>query len=733
MKTGASCSALSPAGSEGNGTGVRNTVGADAEAGVEGKEFALQPSGNSATATTMSASKRRAIADGRAGGVLRSIRTSLLLALICAFMSASTSHAAPESDNPAREVTIRRGAALVPSVETPRVVGASAIVPGSGSIPFRPVDASLLDAVAVSKRGDIWIAPMRNGAQTSGTSERIVIFDPRTSQMSAFKIGRGPGGATDIVPSADGSVWSAQGPTVRREFPNGSAQVYVAPSAEDVVKALDLDSSGNAIAFEPYASAMGHIDATTGSWTNVRLRPTLPPIEASALDGASNAYYVTNDAPDVIRRGNSGSVDRVPIGPHAQVNAIVIGPAGDVWFRDDQGDFGLISSATRAPSVWHLHGYLNSLVAGVRDHAWLLGNELTLFDARSSSATLVESGVGYAYGIASDGNGGVWLSDSKSLTHVDSSGGSAVKYEIRQIGELPQVRARTDRVCFTGDFRVNVDTQFGVGSIACLTPSLDVITAFADRFSPGVAGIVADNSDMWLIEGGRATRVDSADSIRRYLYSSLPAGPTNAVVSSDHSTWLAGAGVLERFFGSGPSQRFRVTYPGNGPFGLAHDERNGVVFAIGHGVGDISVDGDGAEHLRFYDTGPWSSPEGVIATSDGTIWCTDTRGWLLRVSSDGAVKRYRVPTSPSEPFGIALGPDKAIWFTEFFGAKVGRLDPKAGTIREYRIPYAQSFPTGITAGARDLWFLDLNNNVGHVTTAGKITEYPILAQSPVSY
>ncbi|HLZ07132.1 MAG TPA: hypothetical protein VKT80_00970, partial [Chloroflexota bacterium] len=316
------------------------------------------------------------------------------------------------------------------------------------------------------------------------------------------------------------------------------------------------------------------------------------------------------------------------------------------------------------------------MVAGTRGRAWLLSTELTLFDAQTSTATVVESGVGYAYGIAPDGNGGVWLSDSKGLTHVDSGGTSAITYMIAQIGTIPQVGARADRVCFTGSFRVNVDTQFGEGGIACLTPSLDFITAFTDRFSPGISGIARDGTDMWLVEGGRATRVDATDSIRRYLYSSLPTGPTNAAVSSDHAVWMAGAGLVERFYGSGASQRYRITYPGNGPFGLAADGHDGVVFTIGHGVGDISVDGDGAEHLHFYDTGPQSSPEGVVAASDGTIWCTDTRGWLVRVSNDSTVKRYRVPTSPSEPFGIARGPDGAIWFTEFFGAKIGRLDPK---------------------------------------------------------
>jgi virginiamycin B lyase len=646
-------------------------------------------------------------------------------------MSASASHAALISPSPVREVTIQRGAALVPSVQTPRVVGASAIVTGSGTNPFRPVDASLLEAIAVSKRGDIWIAAIRNGAQTSGTSERIVVFDPHTSRMSAFKLGRGTEGAAEIVPSTDGGVWSAQGPFVRREFANGSAQVYVAPSTEDVVQALEVDSSGDPIAFEPHASALGHVDAASGSWTNVRLRPAVQSVMASALDDSGDVFYSDN-ASGIIRRSSSGVVNRFSIAPLG-ASAIAINPTGDVWFRDDQDDFGLISNAGEATSVWHTHGYLKSVIAGARGHAWLLGEELSSFDARTSTATVIESRVGYAYGIAPDGDGGVWLSDSSGLTHVDSGGTRAVKYAIPQIGELTPVGARADRVCFTGSFRVNVDDQFAQGGVACLTPSLDVITAFTDRFSPGISGIVADGSDMWLVERGRATRVDAADSIRRYLYATLPIGPANAAISSDHSIWLAGAGLLERFYGSGPSQRYRVTYPGNGPFGLAPDDHGGTVFTVGHGVGDISVDSNGAEHLRFYETGPSSSPEGVVAASDGTIWCTDTGGWLLRVTIEGAVKRYRVPTSPSEPYGIALGPDGVIWFTEFFGAKVGRLDPKTGNIREFQIPYAQSFPTGITAGAHDMWFLDLNNNVGRVTMAGKITEYPVLAQSPVAY
>jgi len=252
-------------------------------------------------------------------------------------------------------------------------------------------------------------------------------------------------------------------------------------------------------------------------------------------------------------------------------------------------------------------------------------------------------------------------------------------------------------------------------------------------FSPGIIALASDGPDVWLIEGGRATQVDGTYSILRFESSKLGYGPTSAVAAHDRSLWLGGAGLIERVDRADDSKTYRLTYAGNGPFGLASYGDDGIVFAIGHGLGTIRVDAAGKERMRYFNTGALSSPEGVVAASDGAIWSTDTRGSLLRVALDGSVERYRVPTFPSEPFGIALGPDGAIWFTEFFAGKIGRLDQRSGTIREFHIPYDESFPTAIAAGKNCLWFFDLNNNIGRVTTAGKITEYEVPAQSSVTY
>ena len=63
------------------------------------------------------------------------------------------------------------------------------------------------------------------------------------------------------------------------------------------------------------------------------------------------------------------------------------------------------------------------------------------------------------------------------------------------------------------------------------------------------------------------------------------------------------------------------------------------------------------------------------------------------------------------PFGLALGSDGAMWFTEYtYGhrapAKIGRITT-GGTIVEYGGIGRHSFPLGVTAGPHhDLWFVE---------------------------
>lgn len=49
-----------------------------------------------------------------------------------------------------------------------------------------------------------------------------------------------------------------------------------------------------------------------------------------------------------------------------------------------------------------------------------------------------------------------------------------------------------------------------------------------------------------------------------------------------------------------------------------------------------------------------------------------------RITPDGQITRFPIPTPDSRPTGIALGPDGAMWFTENGASKIGRIDPPPG-------------------------------------------------------
>lgn len=92
-----------------------------------------------------------------------------------------------------------------------------------------------------------------------------------------------------------------------------------------------------------------------------------------------------------------------------------------------------------------------------------------------------------------------------------------------------------------------------------------------------------------------------------------------------------------------------------------------------------------------------------------------------------SISEITVPTAGSGPFDIALGPDGALWFTEYYSNKIGRCTTSGVVTNEYVLPNAGSSPSCIVAGPDgNLWFTELNGNrIGRITTSGAITEYNV--------
>jgi virginiamycin B lyase len=131
-------------------------------------------------------------------------------------------------------------------------------------------------------------------------------------------------------------------------------------------------------------------------------------------------------------------------------------------------------------------------------------------------------------------------------------------------------------------------------------------------------------------------------------------------------------------------------------------------------------------------------PNAIIAGPDGAVWFTELFGKRVgRISTSGRVEEFplsppkRVPFSIG-PHGIAAGPDGALWFTD--GGEVARMT-RQGVVTHYPVPGGDTPANaamagglqGIVAGPdRALWFTyGYPSAVGRITTAGAATEFPV--------
>ena len=145
-------------------------------------------------------------------------------------------------------------------------------------------------------------------------------------------------------------------------------------------------------------------------------------------------------------------------------------------------------------------------------------------------------------------------------------------------------------------------------------------------------------------------------------------------------------------------------------------------------IGRLTVGG----MMKLYPLPPGSSPFGLVFGPDGAVWYTDPNSNSIgRLTLNGAVVRFPIPTQGSNPLGIAVGGDGNLWFTENVTGGIGRLNPTTGVITEFPAPNPTA---GITRGPDgNIWFSDFSNAIFRITPAGVETVFPIGTSTGTSF
>jgi virginiamycin B lyase len=271
-------------------------------------------------------------------------------------------------------------------------------------------------------------------------------------------------------------------------------------------------------------------------------------------------------------------------------------------------------------------------------------------------------------------------------------------------------------------------TEVNSNKIGRITTS-GAVTEFAvppPKFGGGFPGDITRGPDgaMWFGEVANVGRIDMGGTVTHF-----PADP------GPQGNWIQIGPDGALWYTEWPNHVGRTDISGNHTtlFGIDLDGYiDGLAFGQ-DGTMWVTVTGSPPDFTSLRRVTPagaiiaeftTDAPRAITSGPDGAMWFTTLPGSIGRISTNGAITLFPIPTSDSQPSDIISGPDGALWFTESRANKIGRITTN-GVITEYALPSppagsscASNFgPVRITVGPDGaLWFTEpCANRIGRFT------------------
>lgn len=231
-------------------------------------------------------------------------------------------------------------------------------------------------------------------------------------------------------------------------------------------------------------------------------------------------------------------------------------------------------------------------------------------------------------------------------------------------------------------------TEFAGNKIGRMSLDGNTITEFPVPTANSAPGGIAAGPDgnVWFTEnaGNKIGRIAPNGTITEFAVptansapTAIVAGPLNTLYFTEYNGNKIGA--IDTV--AGGVTEFTIPTVGSQPFDIAPtSDGSGLLFTeqAGNKIGRLTVSGAAGgltgTFAEFAAPTPGSVPGGVVAGRDGNVYFTEQQGNNIgRITPDGTVTEFAVPTAASHPSGIAYipGPNARLAFAEQDSSKVG--------------------------------------------------------------
>jgi virginiamycin B lyase len=253
------------------------------------------------------------------------------------------------------------------------------------------------------------------------------------------------------------------------------------------------------------------------------------------------------------------------------------------------------------------------------------------------------------------------------------------------------------------------------------------------------------DGNMWFLENTvhQIGRVTPDGQITEFPVNTGGMSLTHIVSGPDGALWFTGIEV------SGQATVGRITTDGHvttfqlpgaenfhSPSGITVGPDNALWMTEPYGNEIVRMTTTGQVHEFTTGISPGAFPVNITTGPDGNLWFTEPGiNSVGRITPQGSVTEFTVGIQPNAALdAITTGPDGALWFTEdgnHIANRIGRITTD-GTVSEYAIPSYDHSDLSITAGTDgNVWFTE--NGAGNIGKVDLVDFEARLAFSASSY